>query len=113
MSNRIVIEPTKFIGTKSGYESIGIRVYDSMTQAYDNSWDEIPDDDMFVIKYDKIVTMTEVKEGSKINFYKRYLDNEDVDIELDGKVNISDKMGYISTVEDARKKLERIFKDLN
>ena len=48
-----------------------------------------------------------------INFYKRYLDNEDVDIELDGKVNISDKMGYISTVEDAREKLERIFKDLN
>ena len=76
-------------------------------------WLEIPDDDMFVIKYDKIVTMTEVKEGSMINFYKRYLDNEDVDIELDGKVNISDKMGYISTVEDARKKLERIFKDLN
>jgi hypothetical protein len=76
-------------------------------------WLEIPDDDMFVIKYDKIVTMTEVKEGSMINFYKRYLDNEDVDIELDGKVNISDKMGYISTVEDAREKLERIFKDLN
>jgi hypothetical protein len=76
-------------------------------------WLEIPDDDMFVIKYDKIVTMTEVKEGSMINFYKRYLDNEDVDIELDGKVNISDKMGYISTVEDARKNLEKIFKDLN
>ena len=50
MSNRIVIEPTKFIGTKSGYESIGIRVYDSMTQAYDNSWDEIPDDDMEILK---------------------------------------------------------------
>jgi hypothetical protein len=76
-------------------------------------WLEIPDDDMFVIKYDKIVTMTEVKEGSMINFYKRYLDNEDVDIELDGKVNISDKMGYISTVEDARKNLEKIFKDPN
>ncbi len=50
MSNRIVIEPTKFIGTKSGYESYGIRVYDSMTQAYDNSWDEIPDDDMEILK---------------------------------------------------------------
>ena len=50
MSNRIVIEPTKFIGTKSGYESIGIRVYDNITQAYDNSWDEIPDDDMEILK---------------------------------------------------------------
>ena len=50
MSNRIVIEPTKFIGTKSGYESLGIRVYDSKTQAYDNSWDEMPDDDMEILK---------------------------------------------------------------
>lgn len=52
MSNRsrIVIEPTKFIGTKSGYESYGIRVHDLMKQAYDNSWDEIPDDDMEILK---------------------------------------------------------------
>ncbi len=75
-------------------------------------WMEIPSDDFYIIKYDKIVTMTEVKEGQMINFYERYLNNEDVDIEMDGKVKISDKMGFISTVEDARKSLERIFKDL-
>ena len=76
-------------------------------------WMEIPSDDFFVIKYDKIVTMTEVKERQMINFYERYLNDEDVDIELDGKVKISDKMGFISTVEDARKSLERIFKNTN
>ena len=76
-------------------------------------WMEIPSDDFFIIKYDKIVTMTEVKEGKMINFYERYLNDEDVDIEMDGKVNISDKMGFISTVEDARKSLERIFKNIN
>jgi hypothetical protein len=76
-------------------------------------WMEIPSDDFFVIKYDKIVTMTEVKERQMINFYERYLNDEDVDIELDGKVKISDKMGFISTVEDARKSLERIFKSTN
>jgi len=75
-------------------------------------WMEIPTDDFFVIKYDKIVTMTEVKEGQMINFYERYLNDEDVDIEMDGKVKISDKMGFISTVEDARKSLERIFKNI-
>jgi len=75
-------------------------------------WMEIPTDDFFVIKYDKIVTMTEVKEGQMIRFYERYINDEDVDIEMDGKVKISDKMGFISTVEDARKSLERIFKDL-
>jgi len=75
-------------------------------------WMEIPTDDFFIIKYDKIVTMTEVKEGQMIRFYERYINDEDVDIEMDGKVKISDKMGFISTVEDARKSLERIFKDL-
>ena len=76
-------------------------------------WMEIPSDDFFIVKYDKIVTMTEVKEGQMITFYERYLNDEDVDIELDGKVKISDKMGYISSVEDARKNLENIFrKDL-
>jgi len=73
-------------------------------------WMEIPTDDFFIIKYDKIVTMTEVKEGQMIRFYERYLNDEDVDIEMDGKVKISDKMGFISTVEDARKRLENIFK---
>ena len=76
-------------------------------------WMEIPSDDFFIIKYDKIVTMTEVKESEMITFYERYINEEDVDIELDGKVKISNKMGYISTVEDARKNLEDIFrKDL-
>jgi hypothetical protein len=76
-------------------------------------WMEIPTDDFFIVKYDKIVTMTEVKESQMITFYERYINDEDVDIELDGKVQISNKMGYISTVEDARKTLENIFrKDL-
>ena len=76
-------------------------------------WMEVPSDDFFIIKYDKIITMTEVKERQMITFYERYINDEDVDIELDGKVQISNKMGYISTVEDARKTLENIFlKDL-
>ena len=76
-------------------------------------WMEIPSDDFYIIKYDKIVTMTEVKENQMIEFYERYINDEDVDIEMDGKVKISDKMGFISTVEDARKSLERIFKNIN
>jgi sulfur transfer complex TusBCD TusB component (DsrH family) len=76
-------------------------------------WMEIPSDDFYIIKYDKIVTMTEVRENQMIEFYERYINDEDVDIEMDGKVKISDKMGFISTVEDARKSLERIFKNIN
>ena len=76
-------------------------------------WMEIPSDDFYIIKYDKIVTMTEVKESQMIEFYERYINDEDVDIEMNGKVKISNKMGFISTVEDARKSLERIFKNIN
>jgi hypothetical protein len=76
-------------------------------------WMEVPSDDFFIVKYDKIVTMTEVKESQMITFYERYINDEDVDIELDGNVQISNKMLYISSVEDARKSLESIFrKDL-
>jgi len=76
-------------------------------------WMEIPNDDFFLIKLDKVVTMTEVRDKNTIEFYEKYLRDDDVDIEIDGKVKISDKMGFISTVDDARKSLEKIFrKDL-
>jgi len=72
-------------------------------------WMEVASDDFYVIKYDKIITMTEVKEGEMIDFYTRYLNDEDFDWEEDGRTKISDKMGYISSVEDARKVLEKLY----
>ena len=73
-------------------------------------WLELPDEDMFLIVYDRIITMSEVKDKQIIHFYERYLNDDEVDIEMDGKVRISDQIGYVSTVEDARKNLENIFK---
>ena len=73
-------------------------------------WMEIPTDDLFVIKYDKIITMTEVKEDKVIQFYEKYLNEEDTDFDDDGRTKITDKMGYISTVDDARKMLENLYK---
>ena len=76
-------------------------------------WMEISDDDFYMIKLDKVVTMTEVKNKDTIEFYEKYLRDDDTDIEIDGKVKISDKMGFISTVDDARESLEKLFrKDL-
>ena len=70
---------------------------------------EIPTDSMYVITYDKIITMTEVKEGQMIEFYTRYLDDEDVDFTEDGRVKPDTKMGYISSVKEARRMLEKIY----
>ncbi len=35
-------------------------------------WMEIPNDDIFIIKSDKIITMTEVKDKQTISIYKNY-----------------------------------------
>ena len=80
-------------------------------------WMEMTDDDMFAVKLDKIITMTETNDKKLIQVYKHYID--DIDSENDsmtldmyksgGKVNISNKMGYISSVEEARNSLEKIF----
>ena len=74
-------------------------------------WLELPDQDLFLIKYDKIITMSEVSDKQMIEFYNRYLNEDDIDIELDGKVSLSEKMGLLTTVDNARLKLEEIFKD--
>ena len=74
-------------------------------------WLEIPEEDIFLIKYDKIITMSEVTDKKMIDFYTRYLNEDDIDIEVDGKVTLSDKMGLLTTVDDARLKLEKIFKN--
>ena len=73
-------------------------------------WLELPNDDIFLIKYDKIITMTEVSDKQMINFYERYLNDDDLDMELDGRVKLNTNLGFVSTVDDARKKLEDIYK---
>ena len=74
-------------------------------------WLELPDQDLFLIKYDKIITMSEVTDKQMIKFYTRYLNEDDIDIEVDGKVSLNDKMGLLTTLDDARKSLESIFKN--
>ena len=73
-------------------------------------WLELPTEDLFLMKYDKIVTMSEISDTRMIQFYEKYLNDEDIDIELDGRVSLNNKMGLVSTVEDARQSLEKIFK---
>ena len=81
------------------------------------SWLEMASDDFFIVKPDKIITMTETTDDRLIDIYTNYIEDED-SIEVynpqqekkSGKVKPSSKMGYITTVEEARKNLENIFK---
>ena len=84
------------------------------------SWIEMSSDDIFIIKPDRIITMTETTDDRLIDIYTSYINDEEEDDEIDvyrasnnkesGPTRPSRKMGYISSVESARKKLEDIFK---
>tara|TARA_R110000868_G_scaffold140657_10_gene356552 strand:- start:817 stop:1212 length:396 start_codon:yes stop_codon:yes gene_type:complete len=75
-------------------------------------WMEVPNDDFYFIKFDKVITMTEVTDNIAIRYYEKYLNDEPLESDSNGKVNLTNKMGYISSVEDARNNLEKIFKGL-
>ena len=60
--------------------------------------------------------MSEVKDKMIISMYTTYCDEGDFDFgefinEEPSNHEVTKKMGYISNVEDARKKLEDLFKD--
>ena len=80
-------------------------------------WMELADDDMIVFRTDKIITMTEIKDDKIIKIYQRYVEEENEEDDLTkllpsgGEVKVDQKMGYVSSVEDARKSLEDIFKN--
>ena len=82
-------------------------------------WLEVPGDDVYILKYDKIITMSEVKDKMITSMYQTYCDEGELDAgtfvneDREDKrcQDVTKKMGYISNVEDARKKLEDLFKD--
>ena len=80
-------------------------------------WMELADDDMFIFHMDKIITMTEIKDDKIIKIYQRYVEEENEEDDITkllpsgGEVKVDQKMGYVSSVEDARKSLEDIFKN--
>lgn len=90
LDNPVIIEP--IVSRKTG--TMGYKV---------KPWMNIPDDEVYIIKMDKVITMTEIKDNQIISIYKKYL-NSSSKIELTNR-----KMGFISKVDDARRYLEKIY----
>ena len=80
-------------------------------------WMDMTDEDMFVMKMDKVITMTECKDKKLIGIYKQYVEeneeekNGTVFPRADGKVDLNSQLGYISSVEQKRESLEKLFKE--
>ena len=74
-------------------------------------WMNMTDESMFMIRLDKVITMIEAKDQKLIDVYENYINEpDDEDVSLDGSVIPTPKMGYLSSVKDARKDLEDLFK---
>ena len=73
-------------------------------------WMELPNEDIFMIRLDKVITMTESNDQKLINLYNHYINEEDSPYDVSGITKPNSEMGYISSVTEARKKLEKVFK---
>ena len=73
-------------------------------------WLNLTEESMFMIRLDKVITMIEAKDQKLIDVYNNYNDESDAEEPLDGFVMPTSKMGYLSSVKDARKDLEDLFK---
>ena len=77
-------------------------------------WIELSSEDIFMMRFDRILTMSECRDEKLIAIYDNYIeDNEEDVIDIyrsSGKVKPTSNMGYVSSVEDARKKFEELFK---
>tara|TARA_B100000029_G_scaffold344654_1_gene337095 strand:- start:59 stop:487 length:429 start_codon:yes stop_codon:yes gene_type:complete len=74
------------------------------------SWMDLSSEDIFLIKPDKVITMTETKDQKLIDIYEDFIKDDEQDIfRTTGKINMTEEMGLVGKVSDARKNLEVIF----
>ena len=77
-------------------------------------WIELSSEDIFLMRFDRILTMSESKDEKLIAIYENYIEDgeeEMIDIyKSSGKVKLTNKMGYVSSVDDARKVFEELYK---
>ena len=71
-------------------------------------WLKTTRDDMFIVNMDNVLTMSESSDIHMIKMYQRFV--QDCDRDNKNLPKISRKMGYISTVHDAKDILEKLYK---
>ncbi len=71
-------------------------------------WLKTTKDDMFIINMDNVLTMSESSDLQMINMFQQFVQDQARDRK--GQPKLSRKMGYISSVNDAKDILEKIYK---
>ena len=79
-------------------------------------WMDLSDEDIYMIRLSKIITITESKNDRLIAIYENFVSEEIrqetpiAQFQATGRIKPDSRMGFISSVKDARKKLEADFK---
>lgn len=73
-------------------------------------WVKMSDEDLFIVHMDKVITITETYDKDLIKMHKKYVKDKN---KKSNKTNLSEKMGYLSNIADARISLEKLYKSNN
>jgi len=95
----VIHHPITVCEVKSRAGTVGYKV---------EPWLKTTKDDMFIINLSDVLTMSESSDVHMIRMYQRFVQDSDRDNKNLPK--ISRKMGYISTVHDAKDILEKLYK---
>lgn len=90
LENPVIIEP--MVSKTQGIVGYKVR-----------QWMLIPDDDIYIIDMNKVITMTEIDNEQIIRVYQKFVRNT-------SQVSLERNMGFISKVDEARKVLEKLYK---
>ena len=71
-------------------------------------WLKTAKDDMFIINMDKVITLSESTDLEIISVYQQFV--QDMARSKSGGPKLSRRMGYVSSVNDAKDILEKIYK---
>ena len=92
VSNPIVVEEVKSRGHLTGFKF--------------EPWLKTSNEDLFIINLDDVLTLSESENMEMIMFYKDYVKK----MNKSNLTKLNKKMGYVSSVNDAKELLENLYK---
>jgi hypothetical protein len=73
-------------------------------------WLKTTTEDMIIINMNDVLTLIESSDIEMITMYQNYVRQNDINFSSSNNYKIDRKMGYISSVSDAKEILEKIYK---
>ena len=89
-------------------ESVTIRQL-GITTIKVSPWIKFADDSMFVMDMEKVITMTEITDEDLIKMHQKFVRERN---KKSNKSELTSKMGYLSSIADARISLEKLYKSI-